>query len=163
MFISDNSMAVLNPINRPVFNQMILMSQQEVVQLLPSSVEVLLPDEYNPEQEVSVPMDVDEETRMDYVRTYVEELDLFGEDLYNHPIDKIFAPCVTEQEKQVLESHNRMDEEVQRTYQSIWQKAFGLTMSVIKEEIMEDAKTHFTHDLRDRAYESYYALSEPER
>lgn len=150
------AMDVLNPVIIPVFNRLIEESRKKLAGELPAEVCIPLASDRDGLPDPVVTMEVSDEERMDYIRRYVDELDLFGDDLYGHPVDAVFKACVTKEDSAVLAEAEGITPDVQRACENIWDRAYGMIMDQAKDDICMDAQCRFVEDLYGRAYREYY-------
>lgn len=149
-------MDVLNPVIVPVFNHLIEESRKKLAGELPAEVQIPLASDREGLPDPVVTMEVSDEERMDYIRQYVDELDLFGDDLYGHPVDAVFKACVTKEESAALAGTKEMTPDIRQICESIWNRAYGMIMDQVKDDICMDAQCRFQEDLYGRAYREYY-------
>ena len=148
--------SVLNHANRDYFNQLIMTSIQKMITFLPSEVDIALPDESGETDYVSMPMRVPKEMRQQFVRDYVCELDLFGDNLLGTPLTTVFEGCVKKEDEAVLEHASVLDEQVKNVCATVWNRAFMEIMYEKYPAITSAAQLNFTEQLYERAYDEYY-------
>lgn len=129
-------MTVLNAKNRDYFNYLIDGSRQRFADTLPSRVTA---------DGAAIPVSASE--RYAYVQTYVDELDLFGNDLLGYPLREVFTPCITEQQIQILAGSQDLTPETTAVYRDIWEAAYRLTMQTVEQDIRYDFTQHIAESM----------------
>lgn len=148
--------SVLNYANRDYFNNLIMGSVHQMAAYLPKEVDIALPDESGEQDYISVPMTVDSTMREQFVRDYVSELDLFGDNLLGKPLSEVFEGCVKTEDEAVLENVPEMNERIKGICELIWNRAFHEIMYEKYPAITSAAQLNFTEQLYTRAYDEYY-------
>ena len=147
---------VLTPANRDYFNQLIAESAKAMASYLPVDVDIALPDESGEQDYILRPMLVTQSMKEEFIRDYVDELDLFGNDLIGTPLTTVFEGCVKEEEESILEHTKELDERVKAVCSLIWARAFNEIMYEKYPDISSAAQLNFTEQLYEKAYEEYY-------
>ena len=135
-------MTVLNTRNRNYLNYLIDLSRHRFADTLPSRITV---------GEAVVQISPSE--RYNYVQTYVDELDLFGDDLIGRPLQEVFAPCVTEAQLQALAGCQDLTAETLPVYRDIWEAAYRLTMQAVEKDVRYDFTQNIAEALKEEGKE----------
>lgn len=148
--------SALNIANRDYFNKLITNSIKTMATYLPSEVDVALPDESGERDYVSRPMFVDNAMKTQYVKDYVDELSLFGDELIGRPLTEVFEGCVSQKENDMLTAIRDFNERAKSICTLIWMRVFTEIMYEKYPEIASAAQLNFIEQLYDRAYNEYY-------
>lgn len=147
--------AVLNAANKEYFNLLILHSARQFAEYLPHDVTVNIEGDGDKDY-IPVEMSVSPAQRMEFVASYVDALDTFGNDLIGRPLSEVFSGCISREQEEALERQSDFNQTCHNICDRIWEVAYTLIVEQKFAESYQAAQMRFVDNLYAQAYEAYY-------